>query len=270
MLNLYELEQLAAFGEHGTLSKAAEILHISQPTITRNMQHLEDEFGVALFNRSKNRIELNETGKLAVEYASRILHESDQAIKQVRAFDQRQKTIIVRSCAPAPLWKLMKILSEKYPGMTVSSSVTQNDEVLRSWENGECDIAVLPFRHDCENGNIREFMREKLFVCIPADHELANRRRLSFADINGFNFLLRSELGFWDSLCRQKMPASKFLVQTDDFAFNELVKSSSLPCFTTDYIQHDSPEYCGRVMIPISDDEAQVTFYLLSRRADLI
>lgn len=268
MLDLYELEQIAAFGEHGTLSRAAELLHISQPTITRNMKHLEDEFGVPLFNRTKNRIELNETGKLAVDYARKILNEADQAVRQVRAFDQRQRTIIVKSCAPAPLWELMKLLSKKYPGMTVLSSVTQNDEVLRSWESGECDISVLPFQY--RDRNIREFMRENLFVCIPAEHELAKRSQLKFADINGFNFLLRSELGFWDSLCRQKMPASKFLVQTDDFAFDELVKSSSLPCFTTDYIRHESPDYFGRVMIPLSDEEARVTFYLLTRRADLI
>ena len=56
MLNLEELEQLIAFDEFGTLSKAAEYLHISQPTITRTMQHVEESFGVALFHRGKNRI----------------------------------------------------------------------------------------------------------------------------------------------------------------------------------------------------------------------
>ncbi len=270
MLDLYELEQLAAFGEYGTLSLAAERLHISQPTITRNMRHLEDEFGAPLFNRTKNRIELNATGKLAVEYARKLLLEAEQAVKQVRAFDQRQRTIIVRSCAPAPLWELMKSLEKKHPGNTISSSIAQNDEVLRSWESGDCDIAVLPFAHRCENSEPREFMRENLFVCVPAEHELAKHDSLSFADINGFNFLLRTELGFWDSLCRQKMPASKFLVQTDEFAFNELVRSSSLPCFTTDYILHRSSDYYGRMMIPLTDEEAKVVFYLLSRRPGLV
>ena len=69
MLDLYELEQFSAFGECGTLSGAAERLHISQPTLTRNMRHIEDAFGVPLFNRTRNHIELNEPGKLAVEYA---------------------------------------------------------------------------------------------------------------------------------------------------------------------------------------------------------
>lgn len=62
MLNLLELEQLVAFADWGTLSKAAEELHISQPTITRTMKNIETAFGVPLFARGKNKIELNETG----------------------------------------------------------------------------------------------------------------------------------------------------------------------------------------------------------------
>ena len=61
MFTLEELEQFAAFAEAGTLSQAAEKLHISQPTITRTMQHL-----------GKNRISLNETGRFAVEQAHRV------------------------------------------------------------------------------------------------------------------------------------------------------------------------------------------------------
>ena len=103
MLDLYELEQFSAFGECGTLSGAAESLHISQPTLTRNMRHIEDAFGIPLFNRTRNHLELNEPGKLAVEYARKLLTEAEQAVEHVKAFDQRQRTIIVRSCAPAQL-----------------------------------------------------------------------------------------------------------------------------------------------------------------------
>ena len=65
MLNLLELAQFVAFAECGTLSKAAEQLHISQPTLTRTMRHVEDAFGVPLFHRSKNHLALNQTGEIA-------------------------------------------------------------------------------------------------------------------------------------------------------------------------------------------------------------
>lgn len=260
MIDLYELSQLAAFAELGTLSRVAEKFHVSTPSVTRSMQHLEGDFGVPLFARSKNKIELNETGNMAVEYAQKLLQEAEQTVQQVRAFDQRQRTVVVKSCAPAPLWELLPKLNASQPDRMVSSAVCQNAEVLAAWQDGDCDIAILPFPIP----GAKPFMQENLFVCVPRDHELAKQKTLTFAQANGFNFLLRTQLGFWDTLCREKMPASKFLVQTDTAVFNELVKASSLPCFTTDYgqLQGGFPE---RVNIPLSDAEAHVTFYMASR-----
>lgn len=261
MIDLYELQQLAAFADLGTLSRVAEMFHTSMPSVTRAMQHLEQYFGVPLFCRSKNRIELNDTGRLAVDYTRKLLQEAEQAVAQVRAFDQRQRTIVVKSCAPAPLWKLLRELNASHPEKMVSSAICQNDEVLTAWRNGACDIAVLPF--PLEGG--QEYLRERLFVSVPPQHELACHASLTFADINGFHFLLRTELGFWDALCREKMPDSKFLVQSDIGAFNELVRSSSLPCFTTDYGHQNNIIYPGRVNIPLTDPEADVTFYIAAR-----
>ena len=144
--------------------------------------------------------------------------------------------------------------------MMVSSAICQNEEVLSAWQDGSCDIAILPF--PIEGAAL--FLQEKLFVCVPLEHELTKKSELTFADINGFNFLLRTELDFWDALCREKMPASKFLVQTDNAVFDELVRASSLPCFSTDYgnLQDGYPE---RVNIPLADEEAHVIFYLAKK-----
>ena len=144
----------------------------------------------------------------------------------------------------------------------ISSVICQNEEVLSALEDGSCDIGILPF--PVEKGRV--FMEEHLFVCVPVDHELAHHETLTFSQINGFNFLLKTELGFWDTLCREKMPASKFLIQTDEEVFDELVEASSLPCFTTDYIQHQNEAYANRVNIPLSDAEANVTFYLVEKK----
>lgn len=265
MLDLNELKQLVAFADLGTLSKVAEAGHISTPSITRSMKSVEESFGVLLFERSKNRIALNETGRVAVEAARKLLDEAERAVRQVQSFDQQQRTLTVRACAPAPLWELLPQLNAAHPGMTIASSICRNEEVLAAWQEKSCDIAILPFPLETEEGKVREFMHERLFVCVPPDHELAQHESLTFADINGFNFLLRTELGFWDALCRQKMPASRFLVQTDSDTFDELVASSSLPCFTTDYFTDAQRRYPGRVFVPLRDPEASVTFYVAQR-----
>ena len=66
----------------------------------------------------------------------------------------------------------------------------------------------------------------------------------------------------------KKMPASKFLVQTEEEVFDELVKASTLPCFTTDYITNRDLAYPDRVNIPIADEGANVIFYIISRIAE--
>lgn len=261
MLNLEELKQLVAFADCGTLSKVAEEFHISTPSITRAMKNVEDSFGVALFTRSKNRIELNETGEVAVTYARKLLQEADQTLAQVRTFDERRKTIVIKSCAPAPLWELLKKMGNSHPGMTVSSEICLNQDVEQYLSQNACDIAILPYPVHMQDRKVEVFMTEQLFVCIPADHALAGHEKLLWKDLNGFNFLLRSELGFWDTLCRERMPASKFLVQTDDSVFDELVNASTLPCFTTDYFLNRNDGYPNRINIPIVDEGANVTFY---------
>ena len=270
MLNLEELKQFVAFADSGTLSKVAEEFHISTPSITRSMQNLEACFGVPLFKRRKNKIELNETGRVAVTWARKLLEEADQAIAQVRAYEERKRTIIVKSCAPAPMWELVRTLGDMNPGKTVSSWIGQNQDVIWFLKQEKCDVGILPFSIDLSGWHVREFMKEQLFVCVPPEHELAGHSELRWNDLNGFNFLLRTELGFWDAMCREKMPASKFLIQTDDAVFNELVNASTLPCFTTDYFTERNDMYPNRINIPICDEGADVTFYMITKMEEFL
>ena len=69
MMELYQLIQLLAIADCGTMSSAAEKLHLSQPALSRSMQKLEEELQVSLFDRQKNKISFNANGKLAIEHA---------------------------------------------------------------------------------------------------------------------------------------------------------------------------------------------------------
>ncbi len=265
MLNLCELEQLCAFARYGTLSKAAEEMHISQPTLTRSMQHLEEEFGVALFVHGKNRLSLNETGEKAVEYATALLANAENAVLQVRRFDQSLRTILVESCAPAPLWSLLPALSEQFPEKTISSRLEDIRLILCHVKDKSCEIGILPGPAEDEAVESLPFVREELSVCLPPDHALASQSSITLEMLNGYNCLLKSDIGFWSELCRKRMPASRFLVQTDEFEFRELASSSTLPYFVTN-LALEADFVKGRVVIPVSDMEANVTFHLIFRK----
>lgn len=266
MLNLEELEQLTAFADCGTLSGAAERLHISQPTITRTMKHIEDSFGVPLFIRGKNKIELNETGIQAVEYARKLLAEARNAVDQVQAFDRKLHTITVEACAPVPLWLLLPRLNAAFPEKTIASRLSEIPEVISHVSSDACELGILPYAAEEENLACVPTVREELAICVWPNHELAEKETITFAELNGFHCLLRPEIGFWTGLCRQKMPDSKFLIQADEFAFRALVRESFLPCFTTNLARNMESDLQGRKKIPITDPEANVTYHILYRK----
>ena len=270
MISFEDLEQLTAFARFGTLVKAAEALHISQPTITRTMKNIEECFGVKLFERSKNRIRLNDTGKMAVEHAEKVLDAARQMMTSVREYDKSLRTIVVESCAPAPLWFAVPQLAKKYPAMTLSSSLAGNEEIMEHVREGSCHVGIVLTPPAGQGIHCRPYLRENLSICLPPNHPVLQNAPafLDFRDINGFNCLLRSRLGFWDDLCRREMPASRFLVQEDDDEFQELMRNSTLPIFITNLARYSEKDMNGRISVPIADAEANVTYYLVSGKDD--
>ena len=269
MLNLDELEQLIAFKELGTLSKVADNYHISTPSLSRAMQHLEEDFGVSLFDRTANRIAPNETGERAVEVARRILQTSQQGLREVRDFDQHLKTIRVASVAPAPLWELLPQLSAAFPHKHIHQQLGNEQEVLTRLQEDSIDLAILPYPYADETATCLPYFTENLSIAVTKDHALADYTKVSFANLNGYNFLLMSQIGFWYDLVHEEMPASKFLIQANPFEFEELVQHSNLPRFITDYSKVKQTLEDNRIVIPISDPKAHVTYYLVARDASL-
>ena len=271
MFELYQLEQLLAVAACGTLSNAAEQLHISQPALSRSMQRLEAELQVSLFARQKNKIELNENGRMAVDYARKIMEQSQDMISRIQAFDRSQRTILFGACAPAPLWEIPALLSDLYPEMTISSEIRENDVLLQGLRNDVYQLIVLPFPVDEPGMICAKYGEEHLFFSLPPAHPLSGSKALYMKDLNGETMLLRNRLGFWRELTVRKMPDTRFLEQ-EDVAFDELVKFSALPSFATDLWLNRAGNHVNRVNIPILDEEANVSYYCLCKpggRTDL-
>lgn len=271
MFELYQLEQLLAVAACGTLSNAAEQLHISQPALSRSMQRLEAELQVSLFTRQKNKIELNENGRMAVDYARKIMEQSQDMISRIQAFDRSQRTILFGACAPAPLWEIPALLSDLYPDMTISSEIRENDVLLQGLRDDVYQLIVLPFPVDEPGMICAKYGEEHLFFSLPPAHPLSGSKALYMKDLNGETMLLRNRLGFWRELTVRKMPDTRFLEQ-EDVAFDELVKFSALPSFATDLWLNREGNHVNRVNIPILDEEANVSYYCLCKpggRTDL-
>lgn len=260
MFEIVQLEQLLCIHKCGTVSKAAEELHLSQSAVSRSIQKLESDLQVSLFTRQKNKMELNENGKLAVDLAAKLLDQAYAMTTQLRNCDRSQRTISIGSCAPAPLWEILPILSDIHTEMTISSEIKDTDTLLQGLKGDLFHMIVLPYPIESEEYICTRFGEEHLYFSLPPAHPMSSSKSLRFKDLNGETMLLRSRIGFWQNIHDTIMPDTHFLVQ-ECFAFDELVKSSALPSFTSDLVMKRSGMPLNRIAIPITDEEANVTYY---------
>ena len=263
MIEIYLLEQFDAFVRCGTLLAASEELHITQPTLSRSMKKLEDEFGVSLFHRENSKLSLNETGKLAAEYARRALEANQEMIDRVVMFDRSLRTVSLGSCAPFPVNELMPTLQEQLPGKTLSSELLSNDEqLLKGLRNHLYQLVILHENPEDKTLYCQRYLEEKLYITVPEDHPLAIKQSVTFDELKGFRILMTSAIGFWMGVTLKHLSESDLLIQTSTDALAELIDASNLPFFNSDQMMRSGVEIPGRISLPITDGDAHATFWL--------
>lgn len=264
MIEIYLLEQLEAFTKYGTLSHAAEHLNITQPSLSRAMKKLEDILGVTLFERQKNRIILNKTGELAAEYARRILKDEEEMVRHIKAYDKSLHTLVLASCAPGPLMKLLPQATGIFSHLTVSSIVDTEENLIKGLKNSEYGIIILSHPLESEDIICQEYISEQLNLSVNRMHPAASYQQISFADMDGQNFIMYAYVGFWEDIVREKMPNAVFFKQETMDAVGELTRYSDLPSFSSNItLEINADRQNDRIHIPFSDPESRATFYLI-------
>jgi DNA-binding transcriptional LysR family regulator len=264
MIEIYLLEQLDAFHRCGTLSAAAEELHLAQPSLSRSMQKLEDELGVKLFDRQKNKLQLNATGILAAQYAARILSDEAEMEKSIISFDKNLRSISIGSCAPGPLMKLLPQAVNHFSDYTVYSSTEKEEDLIKGLNNDTYQLIVLPHPLKEPVYFCKKYITEHLNASVNPFHPAATYHSITFKEMDGQSFIQLANVGIWEDIVKKKMPHIKLLKQDDLESLDLLAESSNLPMFSTDISITEIPSRSrNRVNIPFSDPEAEVTFYVI-------
>ena len=265
MIDTYLLKYLVELQNSGTLSDAAVNLHLSQSALSRSMQKIEQVIGVELFLRKKNSIALNDNGKLFAQLAQNILCQIHDAIEKVREFDRKNRTIFVGACAPVPLNKIIFLLNQNFPDVSISSELNAEEYLLNGLHNEIFNLVIL---HECPNA--RELFKlkcgsEKLFLAVPRNHNFANKDGVFLEELNGEKVLLYSKIGFWYDLCKKKAPNAKFLMQTERDVFKELAEATPFLSFTTDFLIDNGFAQKNCLYKPVLNTEAEVTYYCVCK-----
>ena len=193
-----------------------------------------------------------------------MLEQNREIVERVRAFDRTNRTISIGACAPVPLEQIVPVLSHLYEGMTISQELGTDEALLNRLREGEHKLVILHEQPEDKTLYWKKCGSEKLFLVVPQTHPLAKHAKgIHLKDLEGQSILLFSQIGFWYELCKEMIPHHRFILQDDFHTFGELAYASSLPVFTTDYwINRREYASDGRVLLPILDPEADVTYYL--------
>lgn len=263
MLETHELRQLVAVADCGTLSAAADRLHISQPVLSRSMRRIEEKLELKLFTRSGgNHIALNDSGLLAVSEARGVLHLLDTMEQRLADHAARQKTIRIASCAPTPLVFLLERMSALVPSVTVVTELREEEGLRDGLRNG--DYAYVVTQSPIKEPGIVSALydAEQLHVSFPVDHPLSRRDTVSFQDLEGETMLIQEGLGVWEDVQRKLQGKVNFISARDNQGLRELIFASSLPCFASNLTGSCSTPANPRIEVPVSWSGAIKNYYL--------
>lgn len=263
MIELNQLEQLICIAKNQTISKAAQELLISQPALSRSMQRLESDLGVELFDHYKNKIVLNKNGELAVKHAQKIIKNIQTMVDEIQEFDQSFHTISIASCSPAPMWDLEPLIKELYPQISVQTAVVNQKEILNKLKEKEYHIVITPYPVDDTSCLSIPYIEEDLLLSLPLNHPLTHKKEIKFHDLDGQTMLLYSNIGFWHDLHMEKTPKTKYLLQEERLTFNEIVKASTLPSYTSNLSIKREGKMSDRIILPIDEEDAHVQYYVV-------
>ncbi|MBE6355136.1 LysR family transcriptional regulator [Treponema sp.] len=261
-MELIQLHQLTTIADEKVLSHAAEKLNISQPALSRSIQHLEDEFELKLFDRKKNSMTLNEAGLLVVEQAKLILKDVESLKNKIEAYKNQSSHISLISCAPAPLWKMTAELSSTFPSIAVTTSMPDEDEIISLILSEKADIAIVHTEIDSEAIQTSELLSEQLYVQIPLSDSLSKKNSIKFSDLSGKEIREYTKIGFWHKLHRGCIHDASYIEYDDMMVYANIVKSQNYLTFVTELGNTLVRKQDKSVTIPITDKEATARYRL--------
>jgi len=234
-MTITQLHYVLAVAEHQNFTKAAEKCFVTQPTLSMQIQKLEDQLDILIFDRSKKPIELTEIGKKIVAQAKNIVNESDRIqdiVDQQKGFIGGEFRLgIIPTIMPTLLPMFLKSFIKKYPKVKLKIEELTTTEILLRINEGHLDAAIVATPLKNENIKERALYYEPFVGYIPNDHRLTNKKIITVSDLEIDDMLLLEDGHcFRDgviNLCKSFKKHDEDKFQLDSGSIEMLVKLSN-------------------------------------------
>jgi aminoethylphosphonate catabolism LysR family transcriptional regulator len=176
----------------GGFSRAAEELFLTQPAISDQVRKLEEEYDILLFNRQRKQVTLTPAGERLLAITRRMFDTESQALEllsESRAL--RAGTLRIVADAAHHLLHILGAFREKYPGVKVTMRAGNTETVIESLYGYDADIGVLGDLPGGRDFEIVKLNSTPIIAFAAADHPLARRAGLSFAELTGLPLVMR-------------------------------------------------------------------------------
>lgn len=188
-MEMHQLQYVVAVARTRNFSRAAEQCHVSQPSLSQQIQKLEDELGERLFDRMKREAKLTSHGEAFLPRALRILEEAEAAKREAsdaRGLLRGTVTVgVLPTIAPYLLPDVMATFVKKFPGVQIVVQEDTTAQLLKLALACEIDFAIASRPIRDMRLEVQELFSEELLLALPPGHPLIRKRTVNANDLDG-------------------------------------------------------------------------------------
>ncbi|GAB4237573.1 MAG: LysR family transcriptional regulator [Stanieria sp.] len=193
---LHQLKVFETVARHGSFTRAAEELFITQPTVSSQVKQLTKAVGLPLFEQIGKSLYLTDAGKELLATCQDIFERLDNfemKIADLKGTKQGQLRLAVITTAKYFVPRLLGSFCQHYPGIDVTLKVTNHQEIQRRMLENEDDLYIVSNPPEDIDLHNKQFLDNPLVVVAKADHPLANQHNISIAALNNQPFIMREK-----------------------------------------------------------------------------
>jgi LysR family hydrogen peroxide-inducible transcriptional activator len=188
-MEMHQLRYMVALARTGNFSRAAEQCHVAQPSLSQQIQKLEDELGERLFDRLRRQVQLTPHGTAFLRHAVKILEEVDAAKREAGdALDLKHGSValgVLPTIAPYLLPPVIARFGARFPGVDLTVHEDTTAQLLKLVQAYDIDFALVSEPITDDRLHVVELFTEELLLALPPRHALAKKRTLTPADLRG-------------------------------------------------------------------------------------
>jgi aminoethylphosphonate catabolism LysR family transcriptional regulator len=191
-MRITQLRSFHAVARHGSVTRAAQALHVSQPTMTTQIRALEETYGVELFYRHGRGLTLTPTGKALYAVSLRIFSDEAEALGLLKEHGGlRTGELRLGAVGPHHAMEIVAAFQPRFPGIRISMRPGNSEEMIESLLAYRTDVAVLARYYDDARLHVVPYRTHPVVLLVPRAHPFARRRSVKLAALADTPMLMR-------------------------------------------------------------------------------